>query len=76
MRWKSIPGDPARENWRTSKRAEFRVPVDDEDEVLEEDAEVRDDALSLRRDDGAQRSPVLVDRAELPDPVESPRAAA
>ena len=34
-------------------RLECRVPVDDEDEILEEDTEVRDDALRLRRDDGA-----------------------
>ena len=70
---KSVPGDPARENWRTSKRAELRVPVDDEDEALEENAEVRDDALRLRRDDRPQRRPVLVDRAELPDAVEARR---
>ena len=29
--------------------------------------EVRDDALRLRRDEGARRRPVLVDGAELPD---------
>ena len=34
---------------------------------------VQDDALHLRRDDGAQRRQVRVDRAELPDAVEARR---
>ena len=57
-------------------RLERLVAVDDEEEVLEEDAEVWDDAFSPRSDEGAQRSPLLVDRAELPDSVETHPAAA
>ena len=48
------------------------VPVNDEDEVLEGDAEVRNDALRRRRDDRARR-PLFVDGAELPDAVEARR---
>ena len=54
-------------------RLERLVAVDDEEEVLEEDAEVWDDAFSPRRDDGTQRRPVFVDEAELPDAVEARR---